>query len=299
MLADMPLSSLRDRVLALRSLETFAGLGDDTLGFLAENSRYRQVRRGEVLLHEGGPVNTVHMVVEGRVQVSRHGAVLTDVERGSGVGLLSLFAHDPQGVHAVAMVDTITLDLPGQLVLELLEEDFALLRTTMSLAAQAILRSRSGLPVAPGSAPPELTTPYPESSLTLVQQILRIQQNPLFASANLDALVTIARNLTEVRMPPGTLLWRAGEPSEYQLRLDHGIVECSNPAGQSVRVTAPFNLGGLDALAGQPRSYTAVSHTALVGYRNDREGMWSVFETHPELPLGLQTLLARTLLDRQ
>ena len=56
---------------ALAQSPLFHGIADDELTRLAQTMLRRRFRRNEVIFHEGDPGDSMHIVVEGRVKITR------------------------------------------------------------------------------------------------------------------------------------------------------------------------------------------------------------------------------------
>ena len=142
MLIDAPLQGVRDRTLALRTLSSLAHLDEQALLALAESSRYLRFAAGDCIQREGQGVKYVHIVLQGRVDVSRHGKHLVTVNRSGGVGYLSTQANDPHGVTAVAEQDTVVLEVSSEALIHAYEDNYSLLRNSIRALARNLLSKR-------------------------------------------------------------------------------------------------------------------------------------------------------------
>jgi CRP-like cAMP-binding protein len=299
MLMESHLHGIRDRMLALRSLPNYASLRDESLLYIAEHARERRFRNGETLLEEGRPVDRIYIVITGKVTINRRGKLFTVIEAPGGVGVLGALAHDPEGWHAVANVDTITLEIPVTAFIANLEDDYALLRNSLRILSMQALRSRGNLPLHPARAKPVELGTYPDREPTLVERIIALRANASpFMNANMDAIIEIARRMKLMHFDEGATLFEIGEPSTYSLRVNYGHIRCTAPNGESVDVGNEFVLGALDAFAGRPRSYTAKAMSKIVCYRTPIEDFLAVIEMHPSVGLTLCRGLATSLIAR-
>lgn len=296
MLVDLPLPGVRDRLLLLRSLETFAGLDEEAITLLAEHSKPRVFRAGEAVFVEGRPVESVHVVVDGQISSRRRGKLLAEVRRARGVGFLSLLARDEGGVDAVADLPSHTLEVSAAIVVDAMEENFSFLRNLLRLTGRGLIERRSGLPADPDTTPPAEIGVYPTRKHTLVERVLDLRSGGIFATGNLEPVVELARRNEEVEFAPGEVLWRAGERSTWSIRIIAGLVHCVSAGGREVTVGKGFVLGSLDALGELPRSFEARAATRVVAYRSGLEDMLSIMESHPSLGRELLAVLARVLL---
>ena len=110
--------------------------------YATELSRYRRFDAGETIQSEGNGVKNVQIVLQGRVDVSRHGKHLVTVNRSGGVGYLSTQANDPHGVTAVAEQKTVVLEVPSEDLINAYEENYSLLRNSIRALARNLLSKR-------------------------------------------------------------------------------------------------------------------------------------------------------------
>ena len=298
MLSELSLQGLRDRQLLLRSLPAYALLEDGTLSLLAEHSRLRPVREGEVLLQLQEPIHHVYNVLEGSVQWRRKNREPRVAGPQEVVGWLTLMARDPDGMDAIALRDSLVLELPAEMLEHVLEEDFAIVRNMMRMGATQLLKRRGNLPVAPLHAP-GLGDPSPEHSQrrTMVERVIDMRKVPMFSRCNVEALIALTRRSRDVTLAPGDVLWRVGERSTFWLLIEEGSVRCTNAAGESVLVQPHFVLGVMDAIGQQLRTYEARAEETSFGNQIDLEAFLAVLETHFDLARDFVSMLARAVLD--
>jgi CRP-like cAMP-binding protein len=289
---------LRHRLLLLRAMNNFGELDDATMVLLAEHARERRFRADDIILREGEPIERVHLLVSGKIEVSRHGKVAALLDGSGTVGMLPLLARCPEGARAVALAASHTLELPTEVVLDLYEESFFFLRTAIRFSAMGLLERRGSLPVPPDYQPPADPGTYRETEPTLVERILSMRSNPLFADRNLDAVVDMARIGKPFRAAAGSTLWTIGEPADWHLAMSYGRIRCTNAAGESVTVAGGYALGIMDSLSRSSRCYTAVCDSEIQAVRVEVSDLLSVFETHHDLAMDLLAMISRQLLPK-
>jgi len=295
MFVEASLHGIRDRMLALRSLPAFAGMGDELALHVVESSRQRRFRAGEELFSETIPTHCIYFVIAGRITVTYHGAPI-QVIAGSGViGVIAALANTRLGWRAVAEHEALVLELAIDEFRALLLEDFTLLRNTVRVIAGLALRQRGNLPVKRDHVPAELGV-YPERDPTLVERVVVMRNTPgPFSTANMEAIIDLARCQQPVRVEPGHVLFEAGAPALSLIQIEYGRVRCTTPTGESVEVGNGMVLGVLDAWSSQPSSYSARAETRVVGYRTYNEDALAVLEMHPAVTLRMLADLAASI----
>ena len=306
MLASLPLETARERALLMRSMPVFAGVDDDSLALIAGSARTRLFAAGAVLAREHAPVELVFAVVRGRVTATRQGRVVLLPEPASSmVGLLSVLARDPIGCHVVAEVETVVLELPTQVVLDVLEEHFVMVRQLLRLAARALMErlhqlgSRAAMLAESMSVlPNQRIAPRPISpSAGRAEQVLRLRELPMFARVDLDALFAIIDHVTVHAYTAGETVWREGDHIGHTLLVEVGTVRCRLPEGEALDVEAPAMLGRLEAMGGEPARYTVTALTAVRAQRMDMAGMLTVMESHFDMALNMLAIISGALIE--
>lgn len=295
MYLEIPRESARDRYLIVRALPAFAPLADDALNVLAEHTRPRFFQPGEVLFEENSPHESAFLVHEGTVLMSVQGTVVNRIEAPGGVGFLSMLAGAPLQ-RAVAHTPVAALELPVEVLLETMETNFSYQRNSLRLSANALLGIRGSLPRDPAVHLAVDIGRWRDRPETLVEKMLEIQKAFIFQGANIDAVIDLARVTTDVRYEAGDTIWKAGDPSDFSLRIGYGIVRCESPEGAHVDVGGDFVAGAMDIFGDQPRAYSAVATTPVLGTRTRQEDMMGLLETHPMLGMNLVRLLANNML---
>jgi CRP-like cAMP-binding protein len=282
---------VRDRAFLLEALPLLHGLDDEGLRLLAEHARNRVYGKGQVLVREGLQPTAFHIVLDGRVGVTRKDSSVL-VGAGHTVGILAVLAAAPTH-RATALEVTRTLEVPAAALFAAIDEDFSLTRNLLRLLAAALLDARGNLPLEPGEPPLGV---HFETPRTLVELLVYLRASPVGQSSPIAALVAVARRMVECRFPAGHVLWQAGEASNDSYTLAYGHVRCTAPDGATVVVGANVPLGFLDVTSGRPRTFEARAETDVIAYRVKFEDFLTTLEVHSLLALRLLSLFAASLI---
>jgi CRP/FNR family cyclic AMP-dependent transcriptional regulator len=111
---------------ALARSPLFHGIDDDELTRIAATMARRRFRKGEVIFHEGDPGDSLHVVVEGRVKITREStegdeAIVVVLIPGDAFGELVLLDGAPRSATATAMEQTETMTMPRTAFAELVD----------------------------------------------------------------------------------------------------------------------------------------------------------------------------------
>jgi CRP-like cAMP-binding protein len=267
---------------------------------VAEQMQERIYTKGEVLLREGQPADAIKWVVQGQVHVDRGGRPAGHAGPGAAVGGFWVLSARPASIEVSAESDVLTLELPAEAVVELLEEHFPILLVSLrDISAQIIalvLRSGWARPrFAQGPPPP--APPIPDRELDLVERIFYMRQSAPFRRASINTLAELSRGFSEVRHEAGQTIWKEGEPSGWVALVVTGRVRCTPRRGNPFEVGAGAPLGSLEAVAAVPRWHDAEALTPVRALHGNIQWLLDVFEDNFEIALDYLAVHSHWLLD--
>lgn len=104
----------------------FHGIADDELTRIALMMVRHRYRKDEVIFHEGDPGDSLHVVVEGRVKITRElaegeEAIVVVLQAGDSFGELVLLDGAPRSATATAMEASETMTMARSTFVELVE----------------------------------------------------------------------------------------------------------------------------------------------------------------------------------
>jgi len=287
-----------ERVLHLKAIPALRGLNNDALAALAESARERFHPRGSILYDEDTPVASIHHIIDGRVRLTRGDTVVTTAGPGTPLGALAVLARVPMALRGTAEVDTISLEIDSEALMEVCDDHFSVVFSFLKYVAHWIveIERREG---PQGPAPPKgARRRLADGELDLVERIFYLRRFPVFSGASINALAELSRGLTEVRFGPGVPLWSAGDAAPYALLVVDGTIDCTIP-GTDVRFAAGagWSLGTMESIAELPRWHDATTASPVVALHGAMEGLIDVFEDNVEMAMGFLALLSRGLVS--
>jgi CRP-like cAMP-binding protein len=121
----------------LSSLPLFRELTAEETSFLARTVREQRLSKGQLLFNKGDRPHGFYVLKEGRIQLSfpsEQGTerVLEVINPGECFGEALLFLDKPYPVFAQAVQDSVVLDVPGETMLSLLDQDCRLARKMLA-----------------------------------------------------------------------------------------------------------------------------------------------------------------------
>lgn len=104
----------------------FGVLNDSDIDWMARTGSRRDIRRQQVLIQEGVPIDAIVLLLQGRMGVSVSGAgEIAQVEAGDFIGEMSLVDSAPPSATVSAKLDSVALFLDKQILLRKLAGDHA------------------------------------------------------------------------------------------------------------------------------------------------------------------------------
>jgi CRP-like cAMP-binding protein len=283
-----------ERALFLIKVPFLAELPSADLALIAEHVRERHVKKGVQLIRPDEIPEAAYVVVEGSIEVEGAEHPLPIAQGPEEVvGLHAMLARQT-GVRATAEADALVLEFDAELIFDLFEENFLFFLHVLRSLARATLAERRQIPDGTflGQREPLIEIPR-DRPLDLVERLLIMRQG-VFAEASLDAVANIARHIEEVRVPAGTRLWRAGDPSGFLYAILDGVARCEQSDGRGVFRAGPgYPLGNLESQCGEPRWYDLVAETDLVLSRGSTERFLDALEDEVDLAQSFIASVAR------
>ncbi|MBW2458090.1 MAG: cyclic nucleotide-binding domain-containing protein, partial [Deltaproteobacteria bacterium] len=253
------------RALIIKTFPGFVSLSAAELAVMASVVRERFFPAGSVLLEPGTPVVAFHLVVEGEVQMHHGGRPTQKLGPRSSVGGLGALTRDPRGAHAVALEDTITLEIDTDDMQDVFEDNFNILMGVMRTLSRTVreFQKKTGGGAASGGHQTfeGLDTDQP---LTLVDRMFFIRKASSFARESIEALAEFAAHAVELRLSAGDRLWAIGDPPDHSALIVNGVVECRPEDMDPFDLGPGFVVGGPEIFIGEPRWYEAVAKTDVI-----------------------------------
>ena len=291
-----PAAASVERILSLKKIPMLAGLSPEDLAAVADFGQERFFPKGGVLLREGEPIPALYALLDGRVHLARRGHLLGHVTSGGFVGGAAMFAGDPEGLGAVAEVDTLAIELQADAALEIFEDHFPILHHVLREVCGWLIDLVGELPSDRyrDLFPAALAPPTPAAELDIVERILFLQRVPIFSGTGIDSLAELSRGMAEVVFPPGTRLWDEGDPPGPALLVVSGTVACTARGGDAPFVVGPgASIGTIESMAERPRWHGAVTQTSVTALQGDVDELIDVFEDNFEMAMDYMAFMAR------
>jgi CRP-like cAMP-binding protein len=244
-------------------------------------------------------VGAIHVIVEGSVRVSRHGKPLRIAGPHDAIGVIGLLARAAEGFEAIAVTDTLTLEIDADTLSDVFDDHFSIYHHLLQGVARRSLEDRRLLAADGGySSVSGQCRVLPARPLDLVERIFFLRRAMPLGRSSVTALADLARRVTEVHLPPGARLWSQGDPSGAMMLLVSGWVECVVDGGrQRFRFGPGASVGSLDSLAGVPRWYEPTTEEKLVALRLSAQDLLDVLEDHTQVATELMAVVAGDALE--
>ncbi len=275
-----------EHLLALKAVPPFSALPPDDLALLVERAKPRTLDAGDVLVADGVPITSIHLVLAGRLEEQRAGRRWADREPYELVGGVDALAYAGEHLVVRATEPTQTLELDRDDLLEVCQDRFGVLATVAAgVAAMAIAaRRRLGPTAGFGVALPGIPTSVGSRERSgLAETVARLRAIAPLEATPIHTLAHAAAAGEVVVLEAGRKLWRAGDPSDHLLLVLSGTLQCTAEDGrQRFAIGADEVAGVLDALALAPRWYAATVGSRVTGIRMETAALMDVLEDDPD-----------------
>lgn len=275
-----------DRLLYLKQLPGLTELSFGELAVLARQLSERHFTRGEKLLTEGTPIDTVFITVEGTVRMEKDGLPEGLSGPQQGVGFIHWLANVEDGVDATAETDVLALEMPTAALLEILEDHFSFYLTMMRTFARLVYDQLQMTADGTVKRIWESDLILPDRPLDLVERIVLIRRAPIMKDVGLETIANIASYMTEKQYEAGSQLWKTGDAAEGLVIVLSGRIRCSLPdRGTHFFAESGYPMGNIESLALKPRWYDAIAETPTTVLEGESTYFLDALEDHFDMAM--------------
>lgn len=285
-----------DRVLLLRTVPMLEELGPIQLAAIAQHARERFLTRGTSLRLGRDAAETIHLVVDGELEMTRSDGTSRTLARGDAVGFLEMLSRSELALEVRAISDTTTLELDWDAQIDVCEEHFAVVMQYVAHLSGRILDALGERPAASQGPVQLLESQRFSAALNLIERTLVLSGSGALSSGCLDALSELAHHVKEVRSGGGHELWAIDDPADHFLLIAAGCIRCG-PAAGAFEHRAGTVVGLYESLCRRPRWHGARSESGTIALRIEIEPFIDILEDHFDLALDLLAALARELME--
>src|SRR6185312_14051047 len=200
----LPAAALAGR---LRALPLFARVSVDELFRIAGSGRQARHEPGTVLLQEGIVPTTVHILLDGRVVVSRQSEAPSTIAAPAALGLEEVLQGAPANATARAVDLVVTLALPVDDVRTLLADNTDLVRGLFATLTQTW--GSAAVPLVSSTTAGGDFQTLADKGLTAVEKVLALQRVPMFTRVDAGDMLPLANAAHTIPIVAGGRLFEA------------------------------------------------------------------------------------------
>ncbi|MFT6158137.1 MAG: hypothetical protein ACJAZO_003764 [Myxococcota bacterium] len=265
----------------------------DNVRRLAEASRERTVRDGEVLLAGDESQRVVWITIDAIIQRTRNGQLFPPFTPPSPVGLIEALAGGAPGTELKVLEGGLVLEVSMDIFLDVLMSGRRGLLNLMSRLGSGVVATVGLLP-----QPPVASVDIgEEETLSLLDRLILMSADGLLGRVALDTIAPLARLMTERRYKAGETLWTVGDVTQSGMVVARGRVTCTQPDGRSAEALPSTTIGFLDQLVLGKMAFTAVAKTDVVTLTLPLQTMVEAMETHEDLARAVVYGMALAVID--
>lgn len=285
------------RILDLRSLPIFRDAPSPVVNGAASLLRDLTFSPAECIQARDAPVERVLFLQRGTVEVAQAEKKNVIIDPPAQLGLFYALAGTPARVNVTAQTEVRALALESRDMVDLFEDQFPLLRSTLRETARVALKeTRARLSIPFEFARTHWKQASGEPRLDLVDRLFFLREMLPFPGASIDALASVARQMESRRVKAGEAIWHQGDPALDMYVIASGEVEAKSETENLIHV-AGGPLGGLEVFAQAPRWYDLTAKTDVLVLTTSNEAFLDMIEEHTEMGSELIAGLARTVLQ--
>ena len=276
-LEPLPAAELAGR---LRTLPLFASVSVDELFRIAGASRQVRHEAGTILLDEGAVAETLHLLLDGRVNETGGDGAPRVIDAPAALGFVQALQGAPVS-RAMRTVDlTVTLALTAEELRTLLADSTDLVRGLFAALAERADSSKVSNLQSTGAAR-ELEG-LSADGLGPVEKMFALQRVPVFSRLAVEEMRALAGITRTIDMTSGTPLFTASAPIALWL-ITSGEVAIDQPGSEPLVARAGDIIGSQCMLSGRPLGASAQVLRNGLALRIDRDDLFDLLGERPEL----------------
>ena len=273
----LPAAALAGRI---RHLPLFASVSIDELFRMAATGRQIRHEPGRVLQQEGMVPDVVHILLDGRVALSRQGEAPSSALPPVALGLDEALQGVPAQTTVRAIDAAVTLALPTDHLRTLLADSTDLVRGLFATLTDAGAHTWPLImPTGVGGEFARLA----EDGVAPVEKVLALQRVPIFSRVDADDMLALGGIARVVPFAAGARLFDAATPPALWVLLSGGASVDSLDGGRRTPVNGGDAIGLASLLTGAPLGHSADAARSGVLLRIDREEFYELIEQRPPL----------------
>jgi len=284
-----------DRVLMLRTMPMFEGLGPIQLAAIAQHSAERLVPRGSTVRVPGEGTGSVLLVVEGELEDAAGGSHQT-FTRGESAGFVEFLAGSGRSLTLEATLDTMLLELDWDAQLDVCEEHFAVIMSYVAFLASRLVERTQVLGTSEHGPIPLIAAQQFNTALDFNERLLLLSRSGAFSSGCLDALSELSAHAMELSLGTGERIWTAGQEADSFILIASGALRLDDQDGGSAIYRAGTAAGMAESLSPYYRRFSAETIEPTTALRIQIESFMDILEDHFDLSLDVMSTLSRRLL---
>jgi AAA family ATP:ADP antiporter len=273
-LEPLPAAELAGR---LRHLPLFASVTVDELFRIGGTARQVRHEPGTVLLQEGSVPETIHLLLDGRVNAASRSGTPRSIDPPSALGFAEALQGQPMAETVRTAETAATLALTAEELRVLLSDNADLVTGLFATLAESL--SSPDVPVHRTGAATELQQ-LASDGLSAIDKVLALQRVPIFARVSADEMRHLANIAVAVEMQHGSVLFAESAPPALWLLL---AGEVSLDGGTPLTASAGDTIGSILTMAGRSLDRAASVRRAGVALKIDHDELFDMLGERPEL----------------
>ena len=120
----------------LTGIPLFSGLDEDELDLVAQSATELSFPAGRVLMREGDVAHEMFVVVDGTLEVTRHGEHVANIDAGGFAGEIALLTHHHRTSTVTCSTECTVLHIDGRVFSTVIEETPGIAAKMMPIMAE-------------------------------------------------------------------------------------------------------------------------------------------------------------------
>ena len=137
--------TILEKTILLKTVDLFQGIPGELLSQVSQISKAKSYGNGEIIFKDGDVGDSMFIVLEGRVSITKGNKEIALLEKGASLGEMALLDNENRSANALAKEDSILLKINQDVFYELMESNADIMKQIIKLLTSRIRKINTKL----------------------------------------------------------------------------------------------------------------------------------------------------------
>jgi CRP-like cAMP-binding protein len=137
--------TILEKTILLKTVDLFQDIPGELLSQVSQISKAKNYDKGETIFKDGDVGDSMFIVLEGRVSITKGDKEIALLEKGASLGEMALLDNENRSANALAKEDSVLLKINQDVFYELMESNADIMKQIIKLLTSRIRKANAKL----------------------------------------------------------------------------------------------------------------------------------------------------------